>query len=400
MEENPITYFAKTDFRATETPFGIKRLDRRFHMHLIGKTGVGKSTLMKTMIAQDLRRGEGLALFDPHGDLVEEVLEIFPEERRGDLTLLEPPGGRSWHFNPLAGIQPEATPLAVAGLVEAFRKIWSDDWGPRLEHLLRNVLYTLLAQPEANLGDVSRLFADKAFRRDALRHVRNEEVSRFWRDEFEGYSWKFRAVVVAPLQNKIGAFLTDPRVRSILVSRENSFDLAEIMDDRKVLLANLGKGRFGEGPSALLGSLLVSAISLEGLGRASRPERERSDFYLYLDEFQTFATLTLATMLSELRKYRVNLVLAKQYLAQLEPPIRDAVLGNAGTVVSFRLGARDAALLAREFVPVLREEDLVNLPNYHIYLRLMIDGQVSGAFSGVSSVPSTVVNQPSHRFGS
>lgn len=384
MYNNPTTFFARVNHRAAGTAFGIRKRDRRYHMHVLGKTGVGKSTLLKTMILQDLRRGEGLALFDPHGDLALEVLELIPPERRDDLLYLGPPGGGPWYFNPLADVPEESVPLAVAGLVEAFKKIWSDDWGPRLEHLLRNVLYTLLAQPEATLGDIPRLFSDKDFRKDALRNLENEEVRDFWKNEFEGYSWKFRAVVVAPLQNKIGAFLTDPHVRSVLLAPKSSFDLPSLMDEGTILIANLAKGRWGEGPSALLGSLLLSAVSLAGLARADRPEEERPDFFVYLDEFQTFATLSLATMLSELRKYRINMILANQYFAQLEQEIRDAVLGNAGTLIAFRLGAPDASLMAREFAPTFEAEDLVNLPNYHIYLRLMIDGQVSKAFSGVT----------------
>ncbi len=352
-------------------------------MYCIGKTGVGKSTMLKTMIAQDIERGEGLALFDPHGDLVRDVLGLVPEHRQKDLIYLDVPDtGRVWHFNPLAGVPSKKRALAAAFMVDVFKKLWPDDWGPRLEHLLRNVIFTLLEVNGASLGDIPRLLTDSRFRRAIVPKLSNPEVRRFWQKEYEGYSLKFRAVVVAPLQNKAGSFLTDPLTRRILSGQENSFDLRDVMDSGKILLVNLSKGRIGEGPASLLGSLLLSSLAFNGLQRTDTPEEDRRDFYVYLDEFHTFSTLALATMLSELRKYRINLVLAHQYCSQLEPEIRDAVLGNVGTLVSFRVGAADAPLIARELAPRFEAMDLVGLPNFNVYLRLMIDGEVSRAFSG------------------
>lgn len=381
--DRDITYFARSNHRNTGTPFGIHRRDRRNHMYLIGKTGTGKSTLLKTLIREDIAAGEGLALFDPHGDLAEEVVAKIPLSRRGDLIYLNVPDrSRTWHFNPFAGIPKEKHALATASMVEVFKKLWPDDWGPRLEHLFRNVVFTLLEAGNATFADIPRLLSDRNFRASVTVTLSNEMVREFWTKEYAGYSPAFRAVVTAPLLNKVGAFLTDPLLHSILTGEQSSFDLRRIMDQGKILVVNLAKGQLGEGPAALLGSLLVSHLSLAAMERSDLPEERRRDFYLYLDEFQTFATLTLATMLSELRKYRLNLVLAHQYLSQLEPEVRDAVFGNAGTLIAFRVGALDAATVARELSPVFQADDLLSLPNFAVYLRLMIDGEPSRPFSG------------------
>ncbi len=300
-----------------------------------------------------------------------------------------------WTFNPLEAPRGADPALHSAGLVDVFRKIWADDWGPRLEHLWRNVTLTLLASRGSTLADVPRLLTDFRYRRALISKLEDKVVRSFWLDEYDRYSPRFRSVVVAPLQNKIGALLTDQRLRSILTAERSSFDLREIMDDGKVLLVNLSKGRIGEGPSSLLGSLLVSHLALAGLARSEDPEDQRRPFFIYLDEFHTFSTTMLATMLSELRKYRVGMTLAHQYLGQLEGEVRDAVLGNVGTLICFRVGATDASFLAREMSPVFSADDLLALPNYHIYVKLMIEGQVSKPFSA-QTFPS-VEGIPGHR---
>lgn len=377
-------YFARSTFRNEGKRVGVRREDRFAHMYVIGKTGTGKSTLLRTMIEQDLVAGEGVAVFDPHGDLVESLVRLVPVCRRHHLVYLDVPDTSvAWHFNPLADVPASRRAFAVAGMVEVFKKLWPDEWGPRLEHLLRNVIFTLLESPGASLGDVPRLLADRDYRRTLVDRVSNEQVRSFWRDEYEKYSFAFRAVVNAPLQNKVGAFLTDPLLRRILTGEKSSFDLRRVMDQGGILLVNLAKGRIGEGPASLLGSLLVSSLSLIGLGRADRAEERRRDFFVYLDEFQSFATLAFANMLSELRKYRVGLTLAHQYQSQFANEVRDAVIGNVGTLASFRVGAVDAALISRELGPPIEAMDLVSLPNFNAYVKLLVNGRVSRVFSAV-----------------
>ncbi len=389
--DNDITYIGRTTFRNEGKLFGIRRADRRHHMYIIGKTGTGKSTLLKNMVEQDLRNGEGLALFDPHGDLVEEVVQLVPESRRQDVVYLDVPNPScKFTFNPLAGVPPEKRALAAAGMVEVFKKLWPDDWGPRLEHLLRNVVWVLLETPGASLGDIPRLLTDRDYRRSLLAGVTNPEVVEFWRNEFERYSPAFRAVVVAPLQNKVGGFLTDPRLRAILSAPSSTFDLRAIMDKRRVLLVNLSRGEIGEGPAALLGSLLVSSIALVAFARADEPYPRRRDFWVYLDEFQTFATLTLASMLSELRKYRVGLVLAHQYLSQVEVQVCDAIFGNAGSVIAFRVGSQDATTIAAQLGTGASAADLSGLSNFEAWLRLLIAGNVSQGFTAKSEASNAL----------
>jgi type IV secretory pathway TraG/TraD family ATPase VirD4 len=398
-----ITYLARVAFRTDRRVFGVRRDDRRSHTYIIGKTGTGKSTLLRTMVLQDITRGEGLALFDPHGDLIRDIERQIPPARSADVVYLDVPDrDLRFHFNPVAGIARDHRALAVAGLVEVFKKLWPDDWGPRLEHVLRNVIWTLVEAPGTSLGDVPRLLADKEFRRQLVEEIENPEVRSFWEDEFAKYSPGFRSVVIAPLQNKMGALLTDPTLRRIFTGEENTLDLRTLMDSGKVLLVNLDKGRIGDGPAAVLGSFLVAHIALAGLARSDQPEGSRRDFTVYLDEFQQFATRSLATMLSELRKYRVGMVLSHQYLGQIEPEIRDAVFGNTGTQIAFRISAADAAFLAREFSPTFSTDDFIALPRFHIYLRLMINGQTSKPFSAMTlrsmdSVPGGMLDGSAHR---
>lgn len=389
--ENEIAFFAETNFRHQRTPFGIKRADRRSHMYLIGKTGVGKSTLLETLIAHDLNSGHGVILLDPHGDLAEKILARVPDDRQEDLIYFNVPDtSHPLAFNPLQNVAEAKRPLAAGGLLAVFKSIWADSWGPRLEHLLRNALLALLDQPQSTLADVLRLLNDRDFRRSAMTQVRNPQVRNFWLGEYEKYPERLRGEAIAPVQNKVGAFLADPVLHKILIQSKSSFRLRDVMDRQKILLVNLAKGKLGEDSASLLGSLLVARIGLAGLSRGDIPEDERKDCFVYLDEFHSFTTLSLAQMLSELRKYRVGLVLAHQYLTQVDEQVRDAVLGNAGTMICFRVGPNDAEILAREFYPEFSMTDLTNLPNYHIYLKLMIDGVVSKPFSAVTRTPRTV----------
>jgi hypothetical protein len=308
-------------------------------------------------------------------------------ERRSDLIDFYVPD-TGLGFNPLACVPSERRAVVAAGLLEVFRKIWADSWGPRLEHILRNCLLTLLDQPETSLADILRLLDNPTFRSYAVGRVRNGQVRDFWLKEYAKYPARFQMEAIAPIQNKVGAFITDPRLQKILTQRRSSFDLRRVMDEGKILIVNLSKGLVGEDASTLLGALLVAMIGFAGQSRADIPLDDRRDFYVYLDEFHTFTTESLAGMLAELRKYRVNLILAHQYLTQLELPVRDAILGNVGTVITFRLGLPDAEVLAKELAPEFSAHDLMSLPNYRIYLKLMVDGVVSKPFSADAIEPS------------
>lgn len=387
--DREISLIGRTNFRNQQVSFGIRQADRRSHLYIIGRTGTGKSTLLEHLIRQDLAAGRGLMLLDPHGDLVERALAHVPEARRSDLIWFNVPDqAHPLAFNPLESVAPERRSLAVSGLLEVFKKNWPDSWGPRLEHVLRHALLALFEQGNATLIDVLRLLDDRRFRREVGERLENGQVREFWLGEYERYPERFRIEVIAPVQNKVGAFLADPLLCRILVRPRSAFRLRQVMDEGKILLVNLAKGRIGADNSALLGSLLLARAGLAALSRADVAEAERRDFYVYADEFQNFTTLSLATMLSESRKYRLSLTLAHQYLAQLDPQVRDALLGNAGTIISFRLGVADAELLADEFAPVFTAADLVGLPNYHLYIKLMIDGAVSPPFSAETLPPS------------
>jgi len=388
--DNRITLLAETNFRNQHRRFGIKRADRRAHTYLIGKTGTGKSTLIANLARQDALHGEGFALLDPHGDLVEQVLRFIPQERQHDLVYFNVPDtAHLLAFNPLEASQVGFRPLVASGLISVFKKIWAEFWGPRMEYVLRNTLLALLEFPGSTLLDVPRMLDDATFRSHVLAVVQNTQVRRFWLREYQNYPARFRAEAIAPIQNKVGEFLVNPILRRIVGQPKSAFDLRQVMDEGKILLVNLAKGKIGEDTAALLGAMLVTKIGLAGLSRADVPEGDRRDFYLYADEFPTFTTSSFAGMLSEMRKYRLGLVLAHQYLSQLDETVRDAILGNVGTTISFRIGLTDALLLEKEFYPEFRASDFVSLPNYHIYLKLMIDGVVSKPFSAVTLGPFT-----------
>ncbi len=386
---NDLSYFADTNARNPFRAFGIKHHDRLSHMYIIGKTGTGKTTLFETLLTQDIATSRGCALIDPHGDFVERVAARIPPHRQRDAIYFNVPNpSQPYGYNPFARVSPRLRPLVASGFLDVFKKMWNDAWGARMEHILRNALLALLDQPSATMPDILLMLASKDFRTEALRHVENEQVRAFWRYEFPKYSFRYQADGIAPIQNKVGAFLADPTLRRILTREDGQIRLRSIMDEREILLVNLSKGRIGSDSSALLGGLLVTSLGLAAFSRANVPEKDRRPFFVYVDEFQNFTTLAFADMLSELRKFGVGAVLAHQYLHQLDPDIRHAVLGNAGTLISFRLGAEDAGIIAREFEPVFDRIDLLNLPNHHVYLKLMIDGTPSRPFSATILPPS------------
>lgn len=378
---NPdISYLGRTTFHREFRPFGIRQADRLSHIYIVGKTGVGKSTLIGNLARQDLAAGRGFALLDPHGDLVEGLWASLSEAERQRVVYLNAPNPRQpYGYNPLRQVREDKIPLAASGLLETLKKQWPDAWGVRMEHVLRNCLYALLEQEGSTLPDILRLFNDDDFRAGVVRRVRNPVVRRFWQLEFENYPARLRAEAIAPIQNKLGALLSDPTLYRILVAPQVDLHLRAVMDAGGVLLVNLAKGRLGEDSSAILGGLLVSTLGLAGLSRADTSERR--PFFLYADEFQNFTTLSTVSMMSELRKYGVGMTLAHQHLQQLEPDIRSAVLGNAASLISFRLGAEDAPVLARELEPEVSVHDLIKLPNRCTYLKLMIDGSPSQPFS-------------------
>ncbi|MDF1498557.1 MAG: type IV secretion system DNA-binding domain-containing protein [Patescibacteria group bacterium] len=392
--ENNITYFAKTNFRGKEHKFGIKRDDRGRHTYVIGKTGMGKTNLLETMIIADIKSGNGLAVVDPHGDLAEKVLNFVPASRINDVVYFNPADvDYPIAFNVMEQVDLKYRHLVASGLIGVFKKIWADSWGPRLEYLLRNVILALLEYPGSTLLGVPRMFIDKDYRKKVVNKVTDPVVKAFWLNEFTKYSSQFTVDAISPIQNKVGQFLSSSLVRNIISQTHSTIDMREIMDNRKILIINLAKGRIGEDYSALLGAMLITKIQLAAMGRSDIPEEERKDFYLYVDEFQNFATESFAGILSEARKYRLNLIIAHQYIGQLEEEVRDAIFGNVGTLISFRVGAADAEWLEKEFEPVFMMNDLVNLAKYDIYLKLMINGVTGDAFSATTLPPSEVTEQ-------
>jgi hypothetical protein len=380
-----ISYFAETTSRRRFQRFGIKQLDRLSHVYMLGKTGVGKSSLLEVFARGDVMAGRGFALIDPHGDLAERVYAAVPDGLRERVTYFNVPDpSQPFGYNPLRRVRADKIPLAVSGFIETLRKLWPQAWGVRMEHVLRNSLYALLERDGSTLPDILRLYSDKDFRKAVTARVRNKVVRDFWEKEYDKYTGRLEAEAVGPIQNKLGSFLADPRLYRILVEPEHDLRFRSLMDEGRILIVNLSKGQIGEDAALLIGGLLVSTISLAAFSRAEAAPSSRRPFFLYVDEFQNFTTLALVNMMSELRKYGVGLVLANQHLHQLEPDLRHAVLGNAGSLISFRVGPDDAATMAREFQTVFGIEDLLNLPNRHFYLRLMIDGTPSRPFSARS----------------
>ncbi len=392
--DNPITVFAKTNFRNQERVFGIKADDRRRHMYLLGKTGMGKTNLLENLAIQDIQQGHGICFIDPHGDVALKLIKAIPPERINDVIYFDPADQAfPIAFNVLEQVGPDQRSLVASGLVGVFKKIWADSWGPRLEYILRNAILALLEYPGASLLGVMRILVDKSYRERVMEKVTDPVVKQFWTVEFAGWNERVLQEVISPIQNKVGQFTSNSLIRNIIGQPTSAFDVREIMDNKKILIMNLAKGKIGEDSSALLGAMMITKIQLAAMGRADIPEEERKDFYLYVDEFQNFATDSFANILSEARKYRLSLILANQYITQLEEKVSDAVFGNCGTLVAFRVGAPDAELLEKEFEPVFMMNDLINLPKYQIYLKLMIDGIAGDAFSA-TTLPPILIETP------
>ncbi len=383
-----ICFVGETTFRNARQRFGIKRDDRRRHMYLVGKTGMGKSTMIENLVIQDIYNGHGLALIDPHGDLVEKVLKFIPDHRIEDVIYFNP-SDKDFPiaFNVLETSKADDKSQVASGLVGVFKKIWAESWGPRLEYLLRNSIQSILDTPGESLMGITRMFVDNDYRKKVVANVQDPVLKAFWADEFSKFNQQFMTEAIAPIQNKVGQFLSNSIIRNVVGQSKSAINIRQAMDEQKIILLNLSKGRIGEDSSALLGAMMITQIQLAAMSRVDIEEDTRKDFYLYVDEFQNFATDSFANILSEARKYRLNLIIAHQYIEQLGDVVKAAVFGNVGTMVVYRIGAADAAELIKEFEPYYMEEDLVNIPKYNAYTKLMIDGISSTPFSCMGLPP-------------
>lgn len=391
-----ITFLGVTSFRNEKKKFGIKTDDRRRHVYIIGKTGMGKTALLVNMAVQDILTGRGIGFIDPHGEAAESLLDYIPSKRINEVVYFNPADLEfPIAFNVMEQISPEHRHLVASGLMGVFKKIWPDVWSARMEYILNNTVLALLEYPNSTLLGINRMLADPEYRKKVVQRITDPVVKSFWVNEFARYTQRYEVEATAAIQNKVGQFISNPLIRNIIGQVKSKIDMREIMDEGKILIANLSKGKIGEDNSRLLGALLITKIYLAAMSRVDVPEEQRRDFYLYVDEFQNFATESFVGILSEARKYRLNLTLAHQYIAQLEEmtamgkstKVRDAVFGNVGTIIAFRVGAEDAEFLEKEFAPEFTAQDFVNLAKYNIYIKLMIDGIASRPFSAETLPP-------------
>jgi CxxC-x17-CxxC domain-containing protein len=388
-----IIFFGETNFRGERKKFGIKFDDRRRHVYIIGKTGMGKTELLKNMAIQDIKNGNGLGFIDPHGEASEELLKFVPEERVKDVIYFNPSDiEKPIAFNIMEEVDPDYRHLIAGGLMGVFKKIWPDVWSSRMEYILNNAVLALLEIKGSTLLGINRLLSDAEWRKEVLEDVHDPVVKAFWTKEFSRYSQRYETEATAAIQNKIGQFISSPLIRNIVGQKKSTIDIRSIMDNKKILIVNLSKGRIGEDSSRLLGALLVTKLQLAAMSRVDISENERNDFALYIDEFQNFSTDSFANILSEARKYRLSLILAHQYIGQMEDKVREAVFGNVGTMITFRVGAEDGEFLEKEFSPEFYSTDLVNLSKQNIYVKLMIDGLTSRPFSAETLPPATFDN--------
>lgn len=381
-----ISYFGKTNYQALLEEkvfvFGIKRVDRRRHLYIIGKTGVGKSKLMELLLRQDVAYNYGLCLIDPHGDLIEAVLDFIPESRIPDVVLIDPSDSNyPITFNPLLNINPELKHQVAQGFMEVIEKQFGAAWTPRLEHIFRFTTLAMLDYPEATVKGMIRMLTDRSYRQNVIPYVEDEMVKRFWAVEFADWSEKFDTEAIIPLVNKLGQFLSNPLLGNIFGQKENKIDFEHIMNDGKILLINLSKGKLGLENSSFFGSMFITKLYQAGMARASMPEEERKDFYLYVDEFQNLMTDTFENLFSESRKYGMNITVAHQFIGQLDPKVFATILGNIGTIIVFRVGGDDAHVLEKEMVPVFTAKDMINLGIREFYIKMTIDGETFDPFS-------------------
>lgn len=385
-DEKELIFLGETNFRGDRMRFGIKKDDRRRHMYVVGSTGMGKSEFLKSVAVQDIEAGHGIAFIDPHGDPSIELLDYIPEERIKDVIYFDP-GDLEYPiaFNVMEQVPFEFRHLVASGLLGVFKKIWGvEAWSGRMEYILNNTILALLEVPDSTLLSINRMLADKDYRKTVVANLKDPIVKLFWVNEFAKYADKFATEATAAIQNKIGGFISNNLIRNVIGQAHSTIDMRRIMDEGKILLVNISRGRIGEDASRLLGALLVTKIQLAAMSRVDISEPQRRDFYLIVDEFQHFATESFVNILSEARKFHLSLVMAHQYIKQMEEPVMDAVFGNVGTLVSFRVGAEDAEFLEKWFTPDFMMNDIVNLGKRQMYLRLMIDGISSRGFSAMT----------------
>ncbi len=387
VDPSDVVFIGRTNYVASleekRFVFGIKRIDRRRHMYIIGKSGIGKSKLQELMIRQDIAYGHGVCVIDPHGELIEDILNFIPEDRINDVCIIDP-GDVEYpsSFNLLSNIDSTFKHQLTQGLIEVLRKQFGSNWTPRLEHVFRFTVLALLDYPDATMRGMISMLTDRNYRQKVVEYIEDDMVKRFWAVEFADWSEKFDTDAIIPLVNKLGQFLSDPMLRNIFGQKENKIDLEKIMNEQKILLINLSKGKIGEENSSFLGSMILTKIKQAGMARAKSESKDLVDFYLYIDEFHNIVTDTFENILLEARKYGINLIIAHQYMAQLLPKIQQSVLGNVGSIVTFRVGGDDATKLKPEFAPVFDVKDMINLGVGEFYLKMTIDGESYDPFSG------------------
>jgi hypothetical protein len=399
MEE--VSFIGRTNYVAAleekKYVFGIKRVDRRRHLYIIGKSGVGKSKLQELMVRQDIAQGHGVCVIDPHGEFIDEILDFIPENRIEDVCIIDPSDvDYPASFNPLANVDPTFKHQLTQGLIEVLEKQFGSNWTPRLEHVFRFTTLALLDYPYATMRGMISMLTDRNYRQKVVEYIEDDMVKRFWAIEFADWSEKFDTDAIIPLVNKLGQFLSDPMLRNIFGQKENRIDIEKVMNEKKILLINLSKGKIGEENSSFFGAMFLTKIKQAGMARAKLEHSKRYDFYLYVDEFQNVVTDTFENILSEARKYGLNLTVAHQYVGQLLPKVQQAVLGNVGSIISFRLGGDDAIKLKAEFAPVFDTKDLINLGVGEFYIKMTIDGESYDPFSAetLKVLPPT---HPSYR---
>ncbi len=393
-----VCFFGRTNYVAALEEkrfiFGIKRHDRRRHMYIVGKSGVGKSKLLELFIRQDVAYGHGLCLIDPHGDVIQAILDFIPENRVKDIVVIDPSDTKfPVSFNPLQNVDPEMKHQLTQGLIEVLEKQFGANWTPRLEHVFRFTCLALLDYPYATMRGMISMLTDREYRQKVVDYITDDMVKRFWAVEFADWSEKFDTEAIIPLVNKLGQFLSDPMLRNIFAQRENKIDLEKIMNEKKILLINLSKGRLGEENSSFFGSMFITKIKQAGMARVSLLEKDRTDFYLYVDEFHNLVTATFENLFSEARKYGLCLTVAHQYMAQLIPAVQATVLGNSGTIVVFRIGGDDAKKLESEMTPIFKAKDMINLGMQEFYVKMTIDGNTYDPFSA----ETLKVMEPNHK---